>query len=87
MGPRGGSLGCQKTLTDQAWTPGSFAGTPIPLPYGFYLLSSRGLDFQDKGKEQPFPPPGVLAGPESRDLANWNSMSTGVMFPSGQREK
>lgn len=59
MGPRERSPGSRKTLTGQAWTPGSFAGTPILLPYGFYLLlSSQGLDFQDKGKEQALPSPG-----------------------------
>lgn len=25
-------------LPGQTWTPGSFPGTPIPLPYGFYLF-------------------------------------------------
>lgn len=48
------------TLTGQAWTPGSFPGTPIPLPYGFYLLlSSLGLDFQGKSKRigPSLPPP------------------------------
>lgn len=74
------------TLTGQTRTLGSFPGTPIPLPYGAYLLlSSYGLDFQGKGRRTgPFFPAVVLARPESHDLASWNSMSTGVMLPFGQ---
>lgn len=74
MGPREGfpCFGEEPlTRTGQAWTPEFFPGMLTVLPSAFLLLlSSQGWDFQGKERRPGHSlPTGVLAGPESHDLA------------------
>ena len=60
MGPREGFpwFGKNLSLTGQAGTPEAFPDTPMPLPYGFLVLSSqRVVRAGDQALFFPPPPP------------------------------
>lgn len=89
MGPREGFpwFGKNLSLTGQAGTPEAFPDTPMPLPYGFLVLSSQRV-VRAGDQALFFPPPPLpresWLGQGVTTLSGGIEYPAGVRFPSGQ---